>query len=191
MANYDNITTTANTLWNSDSSGQIAYAEQVGDGLIDWNSAAKKYNGTYPNPEYDPDDPSKGPERLPYVPEEYKNKVDTTGKNVSKFQSSLNEFFLNHWADWLHFLYDEGVKPGIIDSWKEVQDFLESISDDEAITLMKIIGDVQTASGQLNVRLSETYPGSLEALTTSEFMDITKSYLDPETGAIKIVYNFD
>lgn len=184
MANYDNITTTANTLWNSDSSGQIAYAEQIGDGLIDWTSPAKKYNGTYPNPE----DPS---ERLPYVPDEYKNKTDETGKNVSKFQSSLNEFFLNHWADWLHFLYDEGITPGVIDSWKEVQDFLESISDEEAMTLMKIIGDVQTASGQLNVRISEDYPGSLEAVTTSEFMNITGSYLDPQTGAINIIYNFD
>lgn len=188
---YENITKTANTLWNNDESGQIAYAEQVGDGLINWEDTDKKYNGTYPNPKYDPDDPTKEPKTLPYVPEEYKNKVDTTGKNISKFQSSLNEFFLNHWADWLHFLYDEGVKPGIIDSWKEVQDFLEGISDEEAMTLLTFITNIELASGTLNIRMSEDYPGAVEAVETSPDYNVSNSKIDPETGAIKIVFNFE
>ena len=184
MANYDNLTNTANTLWNSDSSGLLAYSEQVKDGQINWNENTKKYNGTYPNPEYDPEDPTKGPERLPYIPESFQTESN-------KFQSNLNEFFLNHWADWLHFLYDEGVKPGIIDSWKEVQDFLKGISDDEAMTLLTFISNIELASGTLNIRMSEDYPGAVEAVETSPDYNVSNSKIDPETGAIKIVFNFE
>lgn len=113
------------------------------------------------------------------------NKTD-----ADRFQNKLNDIFLTHYNKFEEFLNGK-MDQGVIDSWKDIEEFLQSISDDETMTLMKLIGDVQTASGQLNVRLSETYPGSLEALTTSEFMDITKSYLDPETGAINIIYNFD
>lgn len=156
----------SNTLVKDSGDRIIAFVKQLKDTELDWRDyhyTDEDGNTVYP----------------------FEDKED-----ADKFQDKLNDIFLKHYNKFEEFLNSK-MDPGVIDSWKDIEEFLQSISDDETMTLMKMIEDVQTASGQLNVRLSETYPGSLEALTTSEFMDITKSYLDPETGAINIVYNFD
>ena len=51
--------------------------------------------------------------------------------------------------------------------------------------------NVISASGQLNVRVSQEIPGMLEVVSTTDFMDIDDSYMDEETGALNIVYNFE
>lgn len=163
---YENITKTANTLWNNDESGQIAYAEQIKDGEVNWLSyhyVDAEGNTVYP----------------------FQSKTD-----VDKFQSRLNNLFLNHYNDFQAFLNSK-LEPGVIDSWKDIEEFLQGLSDTETITLMNIIGDVQLSSGQLNIRMSEDYPGAIEAVTISQYMDVSKSYIDSETGAIKVVFNYE
>lgn len=150
----------SNTLFNDTSTGEIAYAEQLKDRLVDWTDA-----------NYDK------------IPEEFKT-------NANKFQSKLNDFFLKHYNEFQTFLTDKGVD-GVIDTWKDVEDFLKNISDDEAMTLMNLIGDIQEASGQLNIRMSAEIPGMLEAVTRTGTPDIHSSRLDSETGEIKIVYTYE
>lgn len=109
--------------------------------------------------------------------------------DVDKFQDKLNAIFLAHYNDYQAFLNSK-LNPGVIDSWKDIEEFLEGLTDTEALTLSQMLADIQTSSGQLNIALSEDYPGSLEVTTSSEFIT-TNSYLDPQTGAINIIYNFD
>jgi len=175
----------SNTLVKDSGDRIIAFGKQLKDDNIDWTSEKKKYNGSYP----DPEDPTKS---IPYIPDYDPEHPDVFSKTESnKFQSRLNEFFLDHWADWQKFLHDEGVQSGIIDSWKEVQDFLKGISDDEAMTLLTFITTIELASGTLNIRMSEDYPGAVEAVETSSDYNVSNSKIDPETGAIKIVFNFE
>lgn len=120
------------------------------------------------------------------------NKVpDAFKTEVNKFQGKLNDFFLRHYDEWRHFLEDKDLEDETINTWKELEEFLEGITDSESMELMNIIRDIQLSSGQLNVRMSEDIPGSLEAVTTTDFMDIDNSYMDEETGALNIVYNFE
>ena len=117
------------------------------------------------------------------IPQEFKT-------NASKFQGKLNDFFLKHYNAFQTFLTDKGVD-GVIDTWRDVEEFLENISDSEAITLMKLIGDIEEAAGHLNIRMSAEVPGLMEAVTRSDTPVITKSHLDSETGAINIIYTFE
>jgi hypothetical protein len=96
-----------NTLINNDSSKTIAYIKQLKDDTI------KNYINNL-------NDTDKG-----RVPSAIKNAAGV-------FQQTLNNFFLQGWLDFQRFLLDEGVDPTIIDSWKEVQDFLEGLPDDQA-----------------------------------------------------------
>lgn len=179
-----NKTYTSNTLWN-DSSGIIACAEQSFDNQVDWTNSGKKYNGSYP----DPEDPTQS---ISYIPVTFKT-------DANKFQSKLNEFFLNHWADWQKFLHEEGIDPHTIDSWYEVQRFLEDIDDSEAMTLKKIISEIEIKSGTLNITMHENIEeteankiyGLMVAVSTSVDMDVSQSYVDPETGVIKLIYDFN
>lgn len=162
---YENRTYTSNTLWN-DSTGLMSYAEQTKDEQVNWLSyhyVDAEGNTVYP----------------------FQSKTD-----VDKFQSRLNNLFLNHYNDFQAFLNSK-LEPGVIDSWKDIEEFLQGLSDTETITLMNIIGDVQLSSGQLNIRMSEDYPGAVEAVTISQYMDVSKSYIDSETGAIKVVFNYE
>lgn len=119
------------------------------------------------------------------------DKVPTAFKtDANKFQTKLNDFFLKHYNEFQHFLQDKGVE-GVIDTWKDVEDFLESISDSEAMTLLTFINNIELASGTLNIRMSEDYPGAVEAVETSSDINIRDSHINPETGAIRVVFNFD
>lgn len=163
----------SNTLWNDTKEAIIAYAKQLKDNQIDWTDSSKKYNETYIN---------KQGQTVPVIDPSFK----TEG---NKLQDRLNEFFLNHWADFQMFLNDKGVD-GVIDTWRDVEEFLEDISDDDATTLMGIINTLQEASGNLNIRMSSTIPGLMEAVTRTEEPVIGKSHIE-NTGMIKIVYNFN
>lgn len=156
----------SNLLWNDTQDAKIAYAEQVYDRVVDWEA----YHYV--------DDTG-------VVVYPFRNK-----SNVDKFQTKLNQIFLAHYNEFQAFLNSK-LEPGVIDSWKDIEDFLRNISDDESITLMNIIGSLQEASGQLNVRMSSSYPGMMEAVTKTETPNIGKSYIDSETGAIMIVYSFE
>ena len=156
----------SNTLVKDSGDKIIAYGRQLKDTGINWlnyHYVDEGGNTVYP----------------------FQSKTD-----VDKFQDKLNSIFLTHYNDFQAFLNSK-LNPGVIDSWKDIEDFLEGISGSEAITLMDIISDVQLSSGQLNLRMSEDYPGALEAVTISEYMDVSKSYIDPETGAIKVVFNYE
>ena len=161
----ENKTYTSNTLWN-DSTGVMSYAEQTKDGQVNWLSyhyVDAEGNTVYP----------------------FQSKTD-----VDKFQSRLNNLFLNHYNDFQAFLNSK-LNPSVIDSWKDVEDFLKGISDDEAMTLLTFITSIELASGTLNIRMSEDYPGAVEAVETSSDYNVSNSKIDPETGAIKIVFNFE
>jgi len=156
----------SNTLVKDSGDRIIAFAKQLKDAELDWRDyhyIDEDGNTVYP----------------------FEDKED-----VDKFQDKLNAIFLTHYNDFQAFLNSK-LNPGVIDSWKDIEDFLEGISGGEAITLMDIIRDVQMSSGQLNLRMSEDYPGALEAVTISEFMDVSNSYIDPKTGAIKVVFNYE
>ena len=162
---YENKTYTSNTLWN-DSTGVMSYAEQTKDEKVNWLSyhyVDAEGNTVYP----------------------FQSKTD-----VDKFQNKLNSIFLAHYNDFQAFLNSK-LKPRVIDSWKDVEDFLESISDSEAMTLLTFITNIELASGTLNIRMSEDYPGAVEAVETSSDVSIRDSHIDSETGAIRVVFNFD
>lgn len=176
---YENITKTANTLWNNDESGQIAYAEQIKDGEVKWDDPSKKYNGSYPDPTEQ--DPSR---KTPYIPAEWKTEDN-------KFQNKLNEFFLNHWADWQHFLHEEGLNPQTIDTWKELEEFLKGIGDSEAFTLLSLIESMEQQAGHLAIGMDDNIPGLMVATSTSDVVTMEDSHIDEQTGIIKIVYNIN
>lgn len=156
----------SNTLWNDTSEGRIAFAEQLFDRVIDWDSYY-------------------------YINDEGVTVYPFRNKSVlDKFQARINDLFLNHYVDFQKFLNTKGID-GVIDTWKDVEEFLESISDSEATKLIAMIRDVQLASGQLNIRMSSSYPGAVEAVTTYDTLDISDSHIDEETGKINIIYNFE
>ena len=156
----------SNTLVNDTSSNKIAYARQLFDDRLNW-------------------------EDYHYIGDEGQAVYPFEGKtDLDKFQEKLNEIFLTHYTDYQVFLHTKGID-GVIDTWKDVEEFLQNITDDETMTLMKLIGDLEEASGQLNIRMSEETPGMLEAVTKTSEPLITKSHIDKETGAIKIVYTFE
>lgn len=100
----------SNTLVNDTSTGEIAYVEQLKDRLL------KNYINTLETKD--------------------KNRIPADIKaEAGVFQERLNEFFIKHWVDFQAFLLDEGVDPTVIDSWAEVQEFLEGLPDDEAMWL--------------------------------------------------------
>lgn len=152
----------SNTLWNDTSSGEIAYAEQLKDKTTSYAPYEKL---------------------TPSIISQYH--LDT------KLQDRLNNFFLHHYNEWREFIEDEGLDPEKIDSWYEVQRFLEDISDSEAMTLNHIITELEMKSGTLNISMDDEVPGMMIATSTSTVMDITDSFIDDETGIIKIVYSFE
>lgn len=156
----------SNTLWNDTSDGKIALAEQLFDDKLNWNDYY--YYG------------DSGEVVHPF---------DGKG-DIDKFQDKLNNIFLTHYVQYQEFLHTKGIE-GVIDTWKDVEDFLKQITDDETMTLMKLIGDIEEASGNLNIRLNEEIPGMLDAVTRTETPLITSSHIDSETGQIKIVYSFE
>jgi hypothetical protein len=155
----------SNLLWNDTKEAKIALAQQIFDN-INWNDYY-----------YIGDD---GSTVYPF----------SSKDNLDKFQSRLNEIFLTHYTDFQKFLNTKGIE-GVIDTWKDVEEFLQNITDDETMTLMKLMGDLQAASGQLNIRMSTETPGLVEAVTRTDSPLISKSYINTETGAINVVYTFE
>lgn len=155
----------SNLLWNDTKDAIIALAKQIKDDTVSWQD----YHYT-------------GDDGQIVYPFNSKTEAD-------KFQSKLNEIFLTHYTDYQTFLHTKGIE-GVIDTWKDVEEFLENITDDEAMTLMKLVGDLQEASGNLNIRMSEQQPGIMEAVTRTETPVITSSNLD-EAGNINIVYTYE
>ena len=158
----------SNILVNDTREKIIAYARQLFDQQINW----REYH-------YTGDD---GVEVYPFLNEQGQPLYE-------KFQSKLNEIFLKHYTDFQAFLHSK-LEPGIIDSWKDIEEFLQNITDDETMTLMKLIGDIQEASGQLNIRMSDMIPGMMEAVTRTEVPEITQSNID-DRGSINIVYTYE
>lgn len=155
----------SNLLWNDTKDAIIALAKQIKDDTVSWQD----YHYT-------------GDDGQIVYPFNSKTEAD-------KFQGKLNEIFLTHYTDYQTFLHTKGIE-GVIDTWKDVEEFLENITDDEAMTLMKLVGDLQEASGNLNIRMSEQQPGIMEAVTRTETPVITSSNLD-EAGNINIVYTYE
>ena len=113
----------SNTLFNDTSTGVIAYVEQLKDRLL------RTYIAN--NPNYTTTDKGRIPVALK--------------SEVGVFQEKLNEFFLDHWVAFQRFLLDEGLDPDTIDSWKEVQEFLKGLPDDEAKWLQNKLTSIDTA----------------------------------------------
>lgn len=151
----------SNTLVNDTSSGEIAYARQLKDDVANYAPYEKL---------------------TPSIINEYN--LNT------KLQDKLNNFFLHHYNEWREFIEDEGLDPDTIDSWYEVQRFLEGISDEEAMTLNHIIAEIEAKSGTLNISMDEDIPGLMIATSTSSLMNLSDSYID-EKGIIKLIYSFD
>jgi hypothetical protein len=151
----------SNTLVNDTSSGIISYAEQEKDRQINWQ--VQKF--------------------VDWIPASMRTEAN-------KFQDKLNQFFLDHYVEYQKFLNTGGVE-GVIDTWHDLEAFLESISDSEAYTLVGMITAMQQITGQLTIRMNEDVPGLMEAVTSNDTLRIGDSYIDPETGIIKIIYNYD
>lgn len=117
------------------------------------------------------------------------NKVPVEFKTEgNKFQDKLNDFFIRHYNEFQTFLTDKGVS-GVIDTWKDVEDFLNGISDEQAYTLMTLITSLEASYGQLAVGMSASIPGLITATSTSDAYTINNSYID-EMGRIRIVYTY-
>lgn len=151
----------SNTLVNDTSDGIIAFAEQEKDRQINWQ--VQKF--------------------VDWIPASMRTEAN-------KFQDKLNQFFLDHYVEYQKFLNTGGVE-GVIDTWHDLEEFLEGISDSEAYTLVGMITAIQQVTGQLTIRMSDSIPGLMEAVTASDTLRIDESYIDDETGIIKIVYNYD
>lgn len=156
----------SNTLWNDTKEAKIAYAEQLFDRVVNWQD----YHYT-------------GDDGQVVYPFKDKTIAD-------KFQSKLNDIFLKNYIEFQTFLNTKNIN-GVIDTWQEVEEFLQNITDDEAMTLMNLVADIQEASGQLNIRMSTETPGMLEAVTRTGTPDINSSRLNNETGEIRIVYTYE
>lgn len=155
----------SNTFWNDTSTGTIAFSEQLKERLL------KDYIAT--------------------LSELDRSRIPSDIQDISGvFQARLNEFFLEHYLAYEHFLNDVDLADETINTWKELEEFLAGISDSEGITLLKMIADIQIKSGQLNVRMSDEVPGLVEAVTVADIPMITESHID-DTGAINMVYTFN
>ena len=132
----------SNTLVNDTSSGEIAYSEQLKDRLIDWANSQLEYNKQYQDPEY-PDDPTK---KIYAVP----RSNDLSEQEREKFQTHLNELFLNHYAQFQLFLNDVDLADSTINTWKELEEFLEGISDTDAQKLLDKFDTLQTEIDDIN-----------------------------------------
>lgn len=151
----------SNTLVNDTSDGIIAFADQEKDKQINWQ--VQKF--------------------VDWIPASMRTEAN-------KFQDKLNQFFLDHYVEYQKFLNTGGVE-GVIDTWHDLEAFLEGISDSEAYTLVGMITAIQQVTGQLTIRMSDEIPGMMEAVTANDTLRIDDSYIDPETGIIKIIYNYD
>ena len=151
----------SNTLVNDTSDGIIAFAEQEKDKQINWQ--VQKF--------------------VDWIPASMRTEAN-------KFQDKLNQFFLDHYVEYQKFLNTSGAE-GVIDTWHDLKAFLEGISDSEAYTLVSMITAIQQVTGQLTIRMSDEIPGLMEAVTANDTLRIDDSYIDPETGIIKIIYNYD
>jgi hypothetical protein len=151
----------SNTLVNDTSGGIISFAEQEKDRQINWQ--VQKF--------------------VDWIPASMRTEAN-------KFQDKLNQFFLDHYVEYQKFLNTGGVE-GVIDTWHDLEAFLEGISDSEAYTLVGMITAIQQVTGQLTIKMSEDIPGLMEAVTANDTLRIDESYIDDETGIIKIVYNYD
>jgi hypothetical protein len=151
----------SNTLVNDTSDGIISFAEQEKDKQINWQ--VQKF--------------------VDWIPASMRTEAN-------KFQDKLNQFFLDHYVEYQKFLNTGGVE-GIIDTWHDLAEFLEGISYSEAYTLVGMITAIQQVTGQLTIKMSEDIPGLMEAVTANDTLRIDESYIDDETGIIKIVYNYD
>lgn len=151
----------SNTLVNDTNDGIIAFAEQEKDKQINWQ--VQKF--------------------VDWIPASMRTEAN-------KFQDKLNQFFLDHYVEYQKFLNTGGVE-GVIDTWHDLEEFLEGISDSEAYTLVGMITAIQQVTGQLTIRMSDSIPGLMEAVTANDTLRIDESYIDDETGIIKIVYNYD
>lgn len=164
----------SNTLWNDTSSGEIAYSEQLKDKAIRWNTV-------------DPNQAPEGQTPKYKLPSEFLN-LDFRGN--AQFQTLLNEFFLSHYVEFHNFLEEKGVD-GVIDTWKDVEEFLDSISDDQAITLLSLIRDSQLLNGYIKIEMSSTVPGLIQAISNVDTPSISNSFIDDETGIIRLIYNIE
>ena len=151
----------SNTLVNDTSDGIIAFAEQEKDKQINWQ--VQKF--------------------VDWIPASMRTEAN-------KFQDKLNQFFLDHYVEYQKFLNTGGVE-GVIDTWHDLEAFLEGISDSEAYTLVGMITAIQQVTGQLTIRMSDEIPGLMEAVTANDTLRIDDSYIDSETGIIKIIYKYD
>lgn len=176
----------SNTLWNDTREALLAYVKQLKDDTINWSVNDKKYNGTYPNPNFNPELPvgPDNPETLPIIPSEFKTESN-------KFQDKLNDFFLNHWADWQTFLNDKDLEDSTINTWKELEEFLATITDSDEITLVNLITNSQLLHGSIRIEMSETVPGMIQAISDVLVPSITNSFIDEETGIIRLIYNVE
>lgn len=96
----------SNTLVNDTNTGEIAYARQLKDNAVNYAQYAK-------------------------ITAAIKERFHLD----DKFQDKLNNFFLYHYDEFHRFLEDPGLDDSIIDSWKEIQDFLAGLPDDETMWL--------------------------------------------------------
>lgn len=93
------------------------------NGIIAWANQLKDSSISWSKVDYDK------------IPAEFKTELN-------KFQSKLNDFFLKHYNEWQTFLTDKGVE-GVIDTWRDVEEFLENISDDEAVRIQRMFTHLQ------------------------------------------------
>ena len=155
----------SNTLWNDTQEAKIALSEQVFDRTVDW----QQYH---------------------YIDKDGNTVYPFQDKQVAdKFQSKLNQIILEHYTQFQAFLHSK-LEPGVIDSWQDIEDFLEGISDDEAMKLVSIIHQIEIKGGSLNIRMSTEIPGMLDALSTADNISTT-SQIDQETGQIQVRYTFE
>lgn len=163
----------SNTLWNDTSTGEIAYAEQLKDKTIDWNTIDPNQAGAGETPKYK-------------LPTEFMG-VNFRGNN--QFQALLNDFFLKHYVEFHNFLEEKDLDPSTINTWKELEEFLTGIEDSEAYTLLSMLEYLEQQAGHLSIEMSNTIPGMITATSTASAISIDDSYIDDETGIIKMVYN--
>lgn len=117
------------------------------------------------------------------VAEEYKTED-------GKRQSKLNELFLKLHQDYHTFIEDAGPVDGVIDSWKEVEDFLDTISDKS--TLKELMIPLYANQGLLTIELNPLVPGQLVGTYTDDDLALEdSSRLDQVTGQLILDFGFE
>lgn len=170
---YNGVTPTNNTLWNTDETEQIAYAEQVKDAAIEWDTID-------PNQAHE-GDPAKY--KLPAL------FMGTAFRDKPQFQTLLNEFFLKHYVEFHNFLEEEDLDDSTINTWKELEEFLIGVQDSQAYTLLSMLEYLEDQAGHLYVEMDESVPGLLVATKEASAISMQGSHIDDETGVIKMVYS--